>query len=385
MSNIKYLQPDNNKVEHIHKQKLLLSIVFVLIICAIVYFFYYRLQIETSNHKQYTNITLSRLEKIIADELPNFNLKRIKLTTPDNNPNQIVFQYSSRNVKKQLLLSLESKLQTAGFYFLKKACLPRGCGFVLTVTNNSDSNFNLYFISKNKINILKSYLNRILSKPPRLAIIVNNFGYSKDSVFKDILTLPADLTIAITPGNSYSEWAEQVAFQAGKEVIIHMPMAAQNQNLGQAEKLLISKEMSKNKVQKHLKMAIEEIPSAFGMDNYMGSAATSSPKLMNIVFNYLQKQGLYFIDNLNTLDSKAYDYAKSKGLPAAVRNVFINNQNTTETIENNLEQAVKVARKQGKAIAVARANPKTLKALRKLINSQQINNVKLCFASEIVS
>ena len=63
---------------------------------------------------------------------------------------------------------------------------------------------------------------------PRIAIIIDDLGYSY-SRGKAITDLPADVTCAVIPFSPHGSRLAERASLAGKEVIVHMPMAAQQQ------------------------------------------------------------------------------------------------------------------------------------------------------------
>ncbi|MCF7741405.1 MAG: divergent polysaccharide deacetylase family protein [Candidatus Marinimicrobia bacterium] len=382
MSNIRYLQPNNKKVENLQKQRLTLGLIFLILLLGAGSLLFWNYKSGTAK-PQKPGIS-QEISRLIGKEIHLKGIKKINLSVPDHSKNILAYSYQKIDSNRHLIPQIKDAFNTSEYWIHKIATLPSGSGFSFQINISADSLLHIYFIDNGQKAQLTSFLERQISKPPRLALIVNNFGYENNSTLENFLSLPLDLTIAITPGNSSTEWSQNRAIEAGKETIIHMPMEANDTTLGRKEKYLLSEDMSRNAIINSLEQARAELPLALGMDNYMGSRATKSRKLMNIVMDFVNQEGLYFIDNLNCLESRANRIASEKGLPTGVRNVFINNTNQIDSIRVNIEKALSIARRNGRAIAIARANSNTLQVLKNFIESNQFGKTKICFASEIV-
>jgi len=382
MSDIRYLQPNNKKVETLQKQRLILGLIFLILLlsaCLLLLLNYKGVPKKAQDQRISQKIT-----RLIGKGISLPGINRINLSIPDNSNNKLAFSYQEKNSYKQLILQLQETIHKSKYQIHKMITLPSGSGFSFQINTCADSLFHIFFIYNGKTPKLSSYLERQISQPPRLAIIISNFGYVDNSTLQNILSLPLDLTIAVTPGNQYSEWSQNRAFKEGKEVIIHMPMEANDTTLGKKEEYFLSEDMNYNQVANDLMLARKELSFAFGMDNYMGSKATKSRDLMYSVMDFVKKEGLYFIDNLNCLESRANSIAREKEIPTGVRNLFINTTNKIDSVRANLEEALIIAQRNGRAIAIAQANSNTLETLKKFIKSNHFDKTEVCFASEIV-
>ena len=382
MKDIRYLKPDNKKIKKLHHQRRILTIIFMVIIVSSLILFYYRFSGIPKNRIKKSGSRFTKLDSLL---IKNFNnIDKLNLNFLDHETKDIAYIYPSGTNRRSLFLNMKNFLTDNEYNIHKMVTLPQGKGLGFHLEDQGQTRSGLYLIQKGKINNFKKYLERNFSKPPRLAIIINNFGYNQSPLYKNFMSLSADITFAITPGNLNTKWSLKLAIEKEKEIIIHMPMEAKNTSLGANEKYWISDTMAKELIIANLDSAANELPLAFGLDNYMGSKVTSNSEFVNILMSWIDKKGLYFIDNLNCLGSIAYTVAKNRNIPAGVRNVFINNRNSPKVIKNNLDKAIKIARQSGKAIAVGRATQNTFSVMQEYLEANKFEDIILCFASEIV-
>ncbi len=220
---------------------------------------------------------------------------------------------------------------------------------------------------------------------PKLAIIIDDFGNSNNSTLYNLINIDADITISVIPGHRFSRWAASEAVKAGKEVMLHMPMQPENPRLAKGEEsFILHKDLDSLRIIGRIEAALAELPQVIGMNNHMGSLATSNQKLMKIILSNLKKKGLYFIDSLTSPRSVAYEIARQLEIPTAVRTVFLDNNREKTEILMQFEKAVKVARLSGKAIAIGHVYPETLNALKTIISQKEHLGISIVFASEIV-
>ena len=57
-----------------------------------------------------------------------------------------------------------------------------------------------------------------------IVLVIDDFGYRNDSISDGFINLPVPITCAVLPGHSQSSRIAKKVVNAGKEVIIHMPM-----------------------------------------------------------------------------------------------------------------------------------------------------------------
>jgi polysaccharide deacetylase 2 family uncharacterized protein YibQ len=308
-----------------------------------------------------------------------------EIETDFESPDQVVLVFKFPDARDDEIVkkAVASQLRRQGLSIDKVVNLTGG-GFLYYVSYFSQPIGSVSFVKGESINEVERILLKIEEKP-RLAIIIDDFGYSNNEVAMGFLQLNVKITVSIIPGHNYSRWTSSIAKKNGKEVIVHMPMEPEDRNsAGGEEEYMLSNSLSSIEIEQRILAAFTEIPEAVGMSNHMGSLATSDKELMNKVMRSLRKKGVYFVDSLTSPRSVAYEVAKKSGIPTAVRSVFLDNDREKSEIQKQFEKAIEIAKKKGEAIAIGHTNPKTLEVLRDLIEQNRFSEVSLSFASEVI-
>jgi len=288
-------------------------------------------------------------------------------------------------------LSEEQALTILRQIVRRKACtlhsidrLPQTTGFTAIIDYCGQAIGSITLLKGSELSDYRLW--RKAAKPqPQLAIIIDDFGFSNNEVIRGFIHLDAKLSMSVIPGHNYSSWSAAEGKRNGKEILIHMPMEPErSEGNTRQEPYLIHQHMQSSEIDQKIAAAFQELPQASGLNNHMGSLVTTDPDVMNMVINSLKRKGLYFVDSLTSPRSVAYEVAKSQGVRAGIRSVFLDNVQDKSEIETQFEKALEVARRRGKAIAIGHAHPETLEVLKQLIKSGKIAGVDLCFASEIV-
>jgi len=220
---------------------------------------------------------------------------------------------------------------------------------------------------------------------PRIAIIIDDFGYSSSSTIQNFFNSKIALTISIIPGHKYSTWASNEANNAGKEVMIHMPMASDNYHLNNGEsKYLLSDQSTEQEIVNRVVKACEVIPHARGMNNHMGSIATTQPIVVLPLIQALKLKNLYFVDSLTSPLSIMYENCLISNIPTARRRFFIDNERNKSAIIAELRRSIRFAKNYGDVIITGHTYSETLDALEYLIQNNEFNGIEICPVSELL-
>lgn len=197
-----------------------------------------------------------------------------------------------------------------------------------------------------------------------VAVVIDDMGEDLNFL-KELINLKVPLTVAILPDSSFARESAELAAKNGLEVIIHLPLEAFNNHIssGGAEGL-ITTSMSPQDIRSILERNLRLLPQARGLNNHMGSKATSSETLMEIIISFLQEKNLYFLDSKTSPRSVAYDLALKKKVPAASRQVFLDADEDRTRIKDRMMELFNLARKNGQAIGIGHPFPETLEVLR---------------------
>lgn len=210
-------------------------------------------------------------------------------------------------------------------------------------------------------------------KPARIAIVIDDIGYRYTD--KNVLSLPGEITYSILPHTPYGKILATKANKNHKEVLLHIPMEAENgKKLGPGA---LTSEMNKAEIHASLNESLTEVPFAIGINNHMGSHLTQLAEPMSWTMSFLKKHHLLFLDSKTSVNSKASMIAQQMGVPVKGRHFFLDNQLTEEYINKQFQALIEYAQTQHVAIAIAHPHPETIKALLRLIPTLQKNNIEL--------
>ncbi len=183
-----------------------------------------------------------------------------------------------------------------------------------------------------------------------LAVIIDDLGYNL-ARGQRVIALPGPLTVAVLPFTPNAARLAELAAAAGKDVILHQPMQA-NDEL-RAEPGTLTTAMSEHELRRHLVLSLAEVPHAVGVSNHTGSLLTTQRGAMLSLMAEVHARGLFFLDSRTTADTVARDVAEASGVPALRRDVFLDNQLDALSIAAEFERAVAIARRQGHAVLIA--------------------------------
>lgn len=221
---------------------------------------------------------------------------------------------------------------------------------------------------------------------PKIAIIIDDAGYG-GKLTDEFIKFPEKITISVLPALPRSRSIAKKIFDAGKEVMLHMPMEPERyeKRLIPLMKYEIMTAMSEAEVYSTMEKMIATVPYIVGINNHQGSAATSDIRTMKFVLKKVKELGLFFIDSLTSPESVTKEVAEFLKVPYAVRDVFLDNKDEYDYIYSQMEKLISIALKYGKAVGIGHISRKnTLKALYDILPVLRAKNIKLVFASEIV-
>jgi hypothetical protein len=133
-----------------------------------------------------------------------------------------------------------------------------------------------------------------------------------------------------------------------------------------------------------LKENLDSLPMVKGLNNHEGSRVTQNRVLMEAILGELKNRGLFFVDSLTTSKSVGREVARENGVPVAVRQVFLDNEQNPAYIKGQLARLEKVARKNGGAIAICHPHSATVSTLESELPAMQRRGVRIVPVSSFV-
>ncbi|MAI10917.1 MAG: hypothetical protein CBD27_00070 [Rhodospirillaceae bacterium TMED167] len=196
---------------------------------------------------------------------------------------------------------------------------------------------------------------------PQVAVVIDDAGVDRRRT-RQVIGLPAPLTIAFLTYARRLEEQVKSAAAAGHEIMTHVPMEPINADANPGKNAL-NVDLEPGEAESRLVWALNRIPGHVGINNHMGSRYTGHEKGMQLVMAELRKRGLLFLDSRTSRDTVGAKIAKVYQVPHAVRNIFLDHDPKLESIKKQLDRLEKVAQKQGYAVAIGHPRNATIEAL----------------------
>jgi uncharacterized protein len=190
-----------------------------------------------------------------------------------------------------------------------------------------------------------------------ISIVIDDVGNSLEEL-APFLKLPGRIAFAILPGLPYSREAARLVHEAGKDVILHLPMEAVGENpLGPGS---ITVSDGPDAVRETIDRDLLTVPGAIGINNHMGSKATADMGTMSSVFSALQGKGLFFLDSKTTAQSTASELGALFDVEVMERNIFLDNEPEAESIRIQIEKGLRIAEDKGACVFIGHVQNRVL-------------------------
>jgi len=217
----------------------------------------------------------------------------------------------------------------------------------------------------------------------RVAIVIDDIG-SDMAAIRGVLDIDAPLSVAVLPDLLYSKQSAAEAAEAGRDVLLHLPMQPRGDSMKGLGPGALMGGMDRDTLMGVVEADLASVPGAVGVNNHMGSYLTEDRESMDRVMQVLGRHGLFFLDSRTSAASVAYESARASGVPAASRNVFLDDTSDDAEIRRQFERMVKLSLKNGRAIAIGHPHPATLRVLREEIPGLKEKGIEVVRVSKLM-
>lgn len=219
-----------------------------------------------------------------------------------------------------------------------------------------------------------------------LAVVIDDFGYDGAGE-EELLGLEIPWTAAVMPFSEKTEEDAQKVRQAGKELLIHLPMESLEGKREWVGEKGIFLDMTEEEVRERVREAYDILPDAVGVNNHMGSAIMEQSEYLGWVMSEVAEKGGLFLDSMTTAKSKGAEMAEKAGIVCLCRDVFLDSTNDAEVVRQNLRQAAEIAKGRGSAIAIGHVGPEggkvTAQVLAEMAPVLEAEGVRFVFLSRL--
>jgi hypothetical protein len=218
---------------------------------------------------------------------------------------------------------------------------------------------------------------------PRVAIVFDDLGGQIAPVERLLATGEA-LTFSVLPFLAHSQEVATLAHEAGREVLLHLPMEPQGYPQADPGEGALFTDLPVGELHQRLADDLQAVPYIDGVNNHMGSRFTEDPEAMAVVMEGLRQAGLFFLDSRTTPHSVGPAAAAEMGVPWAARDVFLDHDRAQPAVARQIERLITLAIEHGSAIAIGHPHPETLAALEEALPGLREAGVTIVPLSELV-
>ena len=270
----------------------------------------------------------------------------------------------------------------------------------------------------------------VSQQEPTIALVIDDWGNNTSPPTARILGLDIPLTMSVLPGRPFTRHfalkstdlvlpptgagqgrASSTRDEAGalrlaagcpvevrvgrsgervlsrrREIILHLPMEPQGYPDKDPGPGALMVGMDEGGIDALLDRDLRGLPAVAGLNNHMGSAATSDPVTMAALMKVLKRRDLFFLDSLTTSRSVAYREARREGVRALRNRTFLDyDLDNPERIRHNLEVLAASARKHGFAVGIGHPHPVTAEVLAREIPRLEREGIRFVTLSELLA
>lgn len=150
-----------------------------------------------------------------------------------------------------------------------------------------------------------------------VALLIDDFGILPVEKANKFFAIGMPFTASILPFEKYSTYIiRELDKYPQIERFVHLPMEPINYPAVDPGPGAVLTSLTDRQIQERVKIAIERVPGAVGVNNHMGSKATADRTVMYQVLRQIQQTGLFFVDSRTTIYTVSEDVAQEIGVPA---------------------------------------------------------------------
>ncbi|GAB7140645.1 hypothetical protein RsTz2092_05950 [Deferribacterales bacterium RsTz2092] len=204
----------------------------------------------------------------------------------------------------------------------------------------------------------------------QIALIIDDAGANltlADRITKQSIPI----TMSVLPFLAYSKQTAELARSRGKTVFLHFPMEPKGYPATDPGEGAVFVSMPEIMIVETAKRNIENIGGVIdGVNNHMGSAATSDNNVMRGVIEAIRPFTSRFVDSNTSAQSVAYNVCKQAGFVCGINKKFLDNSNDHNYIRERLYEAARASSKGG-IIIIGHLRKDTIEVLEETVPELQ--------------
>jgi polysaccharide deacetylase 2 family uncharacterized protein YibQ len=215
-----------------------------------------------------------------------------------------------------------------------------------------------------------------------IVLILDDVGFDHQPL-SDAMRIDPNVNFSILPNARNATAFANALYARGFEVLCHLPMEPEGFPRVSPGPNAVLTTMSGEEITATTRADLAAVPHARGVNNHMGSRATTDRRVMSTVMAALPK-GMYFIDSRTTAGSVAAATARSMNVKTASRSVFLDDIAQDAAIRTQLQALAAAAEEKGVAVGIGHMYPSTIRVLTADAPALRERGIRFVRASAIV-
>nr|WP_255705607.1 MULTISPECIES: divergent polysaccharide deacetylase family protein [unclassified Ectothiorhodospira] len=220
---------------------------------------------------------------------------------------------------------------------------------------------------------------------PVVAIVIDDLGNDPREARRTV-ALPGPLTVAVLPHTPQAHNAALWAHQRGHEVMLHLPMEADNGHDPGPGAIL--RHMTEYETRDTVREALASVPYVRGVNNHMGSRLSREAHHLAWVMAEVSHTdpALYFVDSRTHAQTLVRHVSTWAGLPSTQRDVFLDAKpHDADFVRKQVKRLSRLARLRGYALGIGHPYPATLEVLEAMLPELQAQGIRLVTVSDYLT
>ena len=217
---------------------------------------------------------------------------------------------------------------------------------------------------------------------PLIAILIDDVGVNRRNAPR-VAELPAPVTLAYMTYADNLPKLTAAARARGHELMLHVPMEPMDQGVDAGPNALLTG-LDEAELRRRLDWGLGRFEGYVGINNHMGSRFTAWEPGMELVMAELRRRGLLFVDSRTIAGSVAGRAAERHAVPHADRDVFLDNEQESGAVHEQLAKLEEVARTRGAALGIGHPHDGTIAALAEWLPTLEAKGFAVVPVSTIV-
>lgn len=191
---------------------------------------------------------------------------------------------------------------------------------------------------------------------PRIAIVMMGAGLSEDAT-NLALTLPAEVSISVSPyAKEAAAWVQKVK-DSGREALLDLPMESMRYPQVDMGPLGLTKSLTPEENAKRLRRVLSKARGIVGVISPEPDALSETRALATPFVQSLAEYGLIFVSGYNRQPEGLFRTTRQYGLPVAYSDIRLDKNLSETNIRNQLARAEDLAHNRGYAVVVTHSYP----------------------------